>query len=226
MPETGATLNLARRERWTIPSLQRFLRRDLARTLPQTAAQARMAPRPRTGWRPGVLPEGCRDAGALLLLYPKDGDVHILLTVRTDHLPCHQGQVSLPGGGVDPAESVVAAALRELQEEVGVNPRNVDVLGLLSPLHIPVSGFILRPVVGVSTRRPEIYPRESEVARILEVPVAVLQDPDRVRTEPRIYKGRTYQVPYFLVEDCKVWGATAMVLAEFLWILGSPPSPK
>ncbi|MGF1615237.1 MAG: NUDIX hydrolase [Gammaproteobacteria bacterium] len=184
-----------------------------------------MVPRPREGWQPDTLPKNCRDAAALLLLYPKQGEAHTLLTVRTEHLPTHQGQVSLPGGGVRSGETRIAAALREGQEEVGIDPKQVEVIGELSPLHIPVSRFILYPVIAITDQRPSLHPQESEVARVLEVPLRELGDPARVRTETWVYQGRVYRVPFFRVEQTKVWGATAMVLAEFLCLLGAPPSP-
>ena len=211
---------------WTIPMLRDFLGRALSGPLPRAEGQGRMAPRPRTGWKPDVLPADCRDAAALLLLYPKDNDAHILLTVRTEHLPTHQGQVSLPGGGVSAGEGIVDAALRELHEEVGIQSDDVEIIGNLSPLHIPVSAFILHPVVALSERRPEIHPRETEVAQALEVPLQTLQDATAIQVETRVYDRQTYRVPYFFVHDHKVWGATAMVLSEFLCIIGSPPFPE
>ena len=212
---------------WGIESLGSALRRALGGPLPKASAHKRMAPRPRTGWKPDVLPTNCRDAAALLLLYPKNAVTHLLLTVRTDHLPTHQGQVSLPGGGVERDETTVEAALREGWEEVGIRPEQVDILGLLSPLHIPVSGFILHPVVAFAEQRPELRARQGEVARILEVSVEGLCSAERVREETRVFAGQSYEVPFFLVDGCKVWGATAMVLAEFLCLLGyPPPSPN
>lgn len=186
----------------------------------------RMAPRPRTGWKPDFLPEDGRDAAALLLLYPKGGEAQVLLTVRTKHLPTHRGQVSLPGGGVRPGENFIETALREAREEVGIEPDELEILGILSSLHIPVSGFILHPIVAVSAQRPFIRPRAGEVARVLEVPLTVLRDPARVRVEDWLHDEQWYRVPYFSVDDSKVWGATAMVLSEFLWVIGVPPSPS
>jgi 8-oxo-dGTP pyrophosphatase MutT (NUDIX family) len=184
-----------------------------------------MAPRPRTGWKPDALPKDCRNAAALLLLYPKYDEPYILLTLRTQQLPTHQGQVSLPGGGVHSDETLIEAALRETREEVGIDSEGIHILGLLSPLHIPVSGFILHPVVAVSTERPELHPHDGEVERVLEVSLSTLTDAKHVQVETWIQEGVSYRIPYFLVDDSKVWGATAMVLSEFLCLIGLPPSP-
>ena len=182
-----------------------------------------MAPRPRVGWDPHRFPEGLREGAALLLVYPIDGDAHVLLTVRSAGLRQHTGQVSLPGGSVDPDESYERAALREASEEVGVAPGSVRILGRLSPLHIPVSGYRLHPVVGLVDDRPIFMPAEWEVARLLEVPVDLLSDPAIVRqeTQTRELAGERYdvEIPYFFVEGHKVWGATAMALAEFLALI-------
>jgi 8-oxo-dGTP pyrophosphatase MutT (NUDIX family) len=195
----------------------------LSRPLPGAEAQVLLAPRPRAGWQPGHVPDDCRHGAALLLLYPRHERAHVVLTVRDERMPQHAGQVSLPGGAVEPGESFAAAALREAHEEVGVDPSAVRVLGGLSPLHIPVSEFVLHPQVAVTSLRPNLVRCSREVARILEVPVEQMNEPERVRVEVRTYRGRRYQVPYVLLEGEKVWGATAMILSEFLSALGQPP---
>jgi 8-oxo-dGTP pyrophosphatase MutT (NUDIX family) len=188
--------------------------------LPGIPAQARMAPQPRVGWRPAETPADSRVAAALIVLYPGPSTTHLALTVRSARLPQHPGQVSLPGGAVEPDESIEAAALREAHEEVALDPSIVRVIGRLSPLHIPVSGFVLYPVVGAVDRFPGLHPEATEVARVLDVPLSVLADPGTVRTRLRVHEGREYEVPYFAVDGEQVWGATAMVLAEFLTVLG------
>lgn len=207
------------------------LREALSRPLPGLDAQLRMAPAPRLGWDPLRFPEGAKDGAALLLLYPafageKAGEtLHIALTVRGSGLRNHTGQVSLPGGRVDEGETFEAAALREATEEIGIDPNAIELLGRLTPLHIPVSGFLLHPIVGFTSMRPAFQRAEWEVARIIEAPVPLLADPAVVKreTRTRVVKGQSIDVdvPYFDIDGEKVWGATAMVLAEFCAILTS-----
>lgn len=197
----------------------------LSRPLPGLEAQLRMAPRPRVGWDPLTIPKGTRDGAALLLIYPHDEAFYLPLTVRGSGMRNHTGQVSLPGGGVDDGETIEAAAVREAEEEIGVDRRQVQVLGRLTPLHIPVSNFLLHPVVGVVPARPVFNRAEWEVARIIEPTLEQLRDPATVKREfrTRTTAGQAVQVdvPFFDLQDEKVWGATAMVLAEFCAILAS-----
>jgi 8-oxo-dGTP pyrophosphatase MutT (NUDIX family) len=199
------------------------LREAFARPLPGLEAQLRMAPSPRLNWDPLKFPEGAYDGAALLLVYPHDQTVHVALTVRGSGLRNHTGQVSLPGGRVDAGETFEQAALREAQEEIGVDPAMVEVLGRLTPLHIPVSGFLLHPIAGFTAMRPAFQRAEWEVARILEAPLSILSDPSVVKRElrTRTVHGQTIDVdvPYYDIDGEKVWGATAMVLSEFCAIL-------
>ena len=225
------------------------LETGLRAELPGPAAQARLAPVPRRAWPTGFSRARIRDAAGLLLVFPKEktaeiaeiaeqddslraprsrrffpdrGAAHIILTVRADTLGRHGGQVSLPGGVVDPGETFEQAALREAHEEVALPLDDVRVLGALTPLDIPVSGFRLHPIVAVSRTRPVLRPSDGEVARILEVGVGELLNPEHFVTTERDRDGFAVAVPAFRVANVEIWGATAMVVAEFLALLGWP----
>jgi 8-oxo-dGTP pyrophosphatase MutT (NUDIX family) len=194
----------------------------LAAQLPGAAAHARFVPRART---PATFdPSRVRDAAGLLLLFPLADRAHLILTVRADTLGRHGGQISLPGGVIDPGETVEGAALREAHEEVGLDAGQVRVLGALTPLDIPVSGFRLHPIVAAMRHRPSLVPSAGEVARIVEIGVHELADPASLATVPRVRDGRSLLVPAFATGGVEIWGATAMVLAEFLTLLGWNPA--
>jgi len=201
------------------------LARSLRRPLPGVDAQLLLAPSPRPGWARGVFPADARPAGVLVLLYPAPA-CHLVLTRRTATVGRHAGQVSLPGGEAEPGEAPRDAALRETAEEIGVDPSALEVLGPLTRLHVPVSRFVLHPFVAVAPARPAFRPDPLEVERILEVPLAALADPARQQVETWRLDGRDHRVPFFAVAGETVWGATAMVLAELLALLGRPPAPR
>jgi 8-oxo-dGTP pyrophosphatase MutT (NUDIX family) len=200
--------------------IEALLRERLARTLPGIEAQIRFAPEMlKTAWRTGQLPAESRQAAALLLLYPHAEGAAVALTVRASGLARHPGQISLPGGATDPGETLAEAALREASEEIGVDPSTVRILGELTPVHVLVSGFTLHPVVGLTDRRPDFVPAPGEVEEILEVSLDDLRDASRIRQGIRIREGVAVEYPYFDLLGHQVWGATAMVLGEFICLL-------
>jgi 8-oxo-dGTP pyrophosphatase MutT (NUDIX family) len=196
------------------------LEQALRGSLPGAAAHDLLAPRPRREWPAGFDPAQARHAAGLLLVFPIGDRAHVALTVRAITLGRHGGQVSLPGGVVDPGETAAEAALREAAEEVGLSPAGVRILGALTPVDIPVSGFRLEPIVATMTARPRLHPSDHEVARILEVPVDALLTPDAIAWTKAVRDEREYDVPFLAFDDVEIWGATAMVLAEFLTLLG------
>ena len=200
-----------------------FVRRRLAAPLPGTEAQLGMAPVYRQDVSAArVEGKDCREAGVLALLFPLDDEPALLLTVRRDDLAQHPGQISFPGGRREPGETLRETALREAHEEVGLDPASVEVLGALTPLYIPPSNFCVYPFVGAVPVRPPLRPQDAEVEAILPVPLPHLLDPATRRREPWMLRGQEIEVPFLAVEAHKVWGATAMMLGEFLALFREP----
>jgi 8-oxo-dGTP pyrophosphatase MutT (NUDIX family) len=155
-----------------------------------------------------------REAATLLLIYPAEGELVIPLTVRHPELPAHPGEISLPGGAVDPGdESPEGTALREAEEEIGLAPASVRVVGRLDPIWIPVSNFELIPVVAVADERPELRPQESEVAELVELPLRRLLAADGVTEEEITFPGVVLRTGVYRWGDHRVWGATARTLS-------------
>ena len=131
----------------------------------------------------------------------------------------HAGQVSLPGGMIDPGEESHVAAVRELEEELGIDRSTVQLLGRLSPLYLFVSNFQVIPWVGIATQRPKLQPNPDEVAELLEVPLDHLLDATNTGRHPRQFHGLNFSAPHLLWRTHHIWGATGMILGELLAII-------
>ena len=190
--------------------------------LPGYDAQKKMSPSHRA-FAPGP-GKGEPFAGAvLLLLYPGEPDredLYLVLTVRTEYVAVHKGQVSLPGGGFEEEDlSLAHTALREASEELGVRTGDIRVIGELTPVYIEPSNFHVYPYVAYIPYRPTFIVHAIEVCEVLEVPVAHFRDENNVVIEDWLIEGAMRQVPYFDVYGKKVWGATAIILGEFTAVL-------
>lgn len=175
------------------------------------AAHASMAPgAPRL--RPA---SGARQAGVLILVYPDTNGLRLVLTRRTDTLRGHSGQISFPGGRRDPQDtSFTATALRETCEELGLCGADITVLGTLTPIYIPPSNFEVFPTVGALTGPPVFTPNPAEVAEVLTFPVDNLLNPRYKSTEDWLFQETPVRIPFYTVQQHKVWGATAIMLSE------------
>ena len=197
-----------------------MIRKSIDGNLPGWNAQKDMLPTPVSGGRirPHVHPD-TRNAAVLILLYQVEYQPYFVLTKRTEKLRKHQGQISLPGGAQEAGETLIETALRETTEELSVDPTRIQVLGALSPLYVEPSLFCIHPVVGFLESRPDFKPNHHEVAEVIEVPLSDLFRADSIRKEVREIRHLRMHVPCFLFSGHKVWGATAMVLAEFAAVI-------
>ena len=154
-------------------------------------------------------------AAVLILLYLADNEIYFFLTKRTDELKHHKGQISLPGGTQEGNEKLIDTALRETQEEIGINKNSISIIGTITPLFVPVTGFMIYPFIGYSLNKLDPKPDPVEVATIFSVNISDLLNKENRTTEQRNIRGYDVQVPYFKLNDYQVWGATSMILSEF-----------
>lgn len=173
---------------------------------------------------PDEVPGNARQGAVLALLYPVDGVLSLLLIRRTADGGAHSGQIGFPGGKAEQTDAdLLATALREAQEEVGLLSCDVDIIGALSSLYIPVSNFNVHPFVGYTETKPNYILSAVEVESVLEVPIAELFHPERVTkvvvTSPAD-KSFIRKVPAYKLEDeTIIWGATAMMISELQMLL-------
>ena len=167
--------------------------------------------------------KGAKEGAVLILLYKKEDEIYLVLTQRHTYEGAHSGQISFPGGKVEQEDtSVEDTALRETEEEIGIARSDVKVLGRLTDLFIIASNFNVRPVVGYVNKTPEFVLDPREVDHTIEVKLSDLKDDSLIGSKEMMFKG-TYkiQAPYFDFNGKHVWGATAMILAEFKEVVKS-----
>ena len=194
------------------------LRIELAKELPGKVAHSMMMPSVRndnlkkpTGNPPPI------ESAVLVLFYPdENGHYKFPLIQRPSYNGAHSAQVSFPGGKAEHEDaSLIDTALREANEEIGVDPEQVEVLGQLSDLFIWVSNFLVTPVVGITNHRPDFTKEDNEVESIIEADLYDIVDPSKRKEGTIIVKEKfKIKTPYYDIDDRIVWGATAMMLSE------------
>lgn len=195
-----------------------FLKKRLSQNLPGRKAQIKMAPEPVDGGQIREMdpPEEVNKSSVLILLFPnKDEEVELVLTLRSDDID-HGGQISFPGGRAEKGESPSKTALREAQEEIGIPPNNITVIGQLSELYVSHSNNLVTPVVGFIDSRPAFAINPAEVEEVFAVELKPLLHKKNITVEDWDLHSYTYRVPYWDVHQVPLWGATAMMLNEFL----------
>jgi 8-oxo-dGTP pyrophosphatase MutT (NUDIX family) len=199
--------------------LPQLLAQRLAGELPGPKLAARFEPRPLLWRYYQAPPPDARAAAVLVLLYPHRGQWHLPLTLRPTCLPEHAGQISLPGGALEPGETAGQAALREFREELGGEGGDIELLGRLSAVYVHASNFVVTPWVAAADRRPLFTPNPSEVEALIEVPLAHLLDPANFGSHSRQHEGQPYTAPHFTWQSHRIWGATCAILGELVAVL-------
>ena len=195
-----------------------FLKQRLEKPLPGQNAQLRMAPTPLSEGPARELeaPPNAKNSSVLILLFPnEERELELILTLRNKDID-HGGQISLPGGRSDEEESYIETALREAEEEVGIKPESVQILGILSDLYVSNSNNLVKPVVAYMPEKPELKTNPAEVEEAFTVEVKSLAAKKNLTVENWDLQKYSYEVPYWDVHEVPLWGATAMILNEFL----------
>jgi 8-oxo-dGTP pyrophosphatase MutT (NUDIX family) len=150
---------------------------------------------------------------AVLIAVTDRAEPGVILTVRREHLRTHAGQIAFPGGRLDPGEDAVAAALREANEEILLNPRAVELVGTIEDYRT-VTGFVVTPVLGVVPPDLPLEPHEHEVAAWFEAPLDFLLDPVNQHERTALFQGRTRHYYEIIWEDRRIWGVTAAIIVN------------
>lgn len=198
------------------------LEKELQKPLPGEETQLLMAPQHRKAELERYKNDyDYRASSVLIPLYYKDGAIYTTFIKRTKDKSVHSEQISFPGGKQDPEDvSPEATAIREAEEEIGLKKENIKVLGQLTELYIPVSQFKVLPFVAALDIIPEFAPNNFEVSEIIEERIEVLMD-ENIKGIKQITtsNGRIINAPFFDIQGHIVWGATAMMLSEFISII-------
>lgn len=200
-------------------SLVERLHERLRRPLPDCTARRRFEPELSYGRHFGPVRHDARRAVVVILLHRAADAWQLPLILRPSTMSHHAGQISLPGGSIDPGESPQEAVLRELEEELGVPASQVELLGFLSPLQLFVSNFTVAPYVAAATGEIGFRINPAEVRELLLLPVAELVDPKNHSRHQRVQRGIVFDAPHIALGRRRIWGATAIILGELIALL-------
>jgi 8-oxo-dGTP pyrophosphatase MutT (NUDIX family) len=198
-----------------------LLKKTISGGLPGTEVQWQMASSDRMIKNFPRTPEkDARIAAVLILLYPDKGSVCTVLIQRPDYDGIHSGQISFPGGKKEPSDKdIIQTAVREANEETGVDPLKISVIGTLTPLFIPVSNMVVTPVVGWTEDIPVFVHHPGEVVFLIHADLKKLLDPSIIKMKPFEIHDEMIEIKYFDYDGNVIWGATAMILHELLTII-------
>lgn len=172
--------------------------------------------------RPGqdLPPHGHRRAAVLVPVFEAGGVPYLLLTRRTELVEHHKGQISFPGGRAEEDDAdLLATALRETQEEIGLPPESVEILGRLNECMTVASGFAITPYVGLIPPPEALLPNPIEIDSLIAVPLAVFLDPTNLRAERVTYEGREREMIFYDYPPHVIWGVTARIIKEMADLL-------
>lgn len=200
--------------------LKAYLFEELKKELPGKLAQIEAIPYRKIDYGTFSM-NNAKKSAVLIMFYLKENEPHIVLIQRPVYEGAHSGQIAFPGGKIDELDKdIVYTALREANEEIGIVMNDVDVIGRLTDMYIPVSNFLVTPIVGFVDYLPDFIPDEREVAEIIDLKVTDLTNIKELGTTNVILANKIpVKAPCFDFNSKIVWGATAVMLNEMRWIL-------
>lgn len=204
-----------------MPALLNNIKEALQGDLPAMRAHKLMMPETRRLPEPLIpFDSPARQSAVLLLLYPKQEELYTCFIRRAQDGRVHGGQIAFPGGKTESQDkSVVETALRETHEEIGIDAHEIDVLGQLTEIYIPASNYCVYPVVAYTSKQLIFEPDPTEVDEVIESPLNCFLLPKSRRIANIPLHGFNVRAPYYQLNKAdKLWGATAMIMAEFLEI--------
>lgn len=198
--------------------LKRYLLNRFNEPLPGHRAQMLLEPAMSYGRHRGPAPRDARRASVMLLLHVSGDEITIPMVKRRDDLEFHAGEMAFPGGGLEVGESWEDAAIRECTEETGISASQIEIVGILTPMYVFGSRNLVMPIVGIGTRPPSYTVDETEIDRVVEIPLKAV-GVDCICHTSRHLTGVDREVPCFKFEGQEIWGASAMMLAELSVLL-------
>jgi 8-oxo-dGTP pyrophosphatase MutT (NUDIX family) len=197
-----------------ITTIANKIRFELESELPGKKSHYKMIPETRKTFSDRT---GEKQAAVMILLFPENSDINISFIKRTEYEGVHSGQIGFPGGMREKIDrDLLDTVLRETAEETGVDSREIEIMGKLSTLHIPVSNFQVQPFAGYLDFTPTFSPEPTEVEYMINIPLKHFYKSASRKKEKWNLSGIEMLVPFFSYQDFKIWGATAMMLMEFL----------
>jgi 8-oxo-dGTP pyrophosphatase MutT (NUDIX family) len=199
-----------------------MLKDYLKKNLPGVKAHLLLAPEVRIDdLKTGIIRPDAVNSAVLLLLYPFQNKLYTVVILRNEYDGVHSGQISFPGGKAEETDpDYIYTALRESQEEIGINPSEVEIIGPLSKFYVRPSNYIVYPFVGYMPERPDFKPDPTEVQRIIEIDIFNELSFDKIVNKTLTFKHNLQvSAPGFEVSGEFLWGATAMIFSELIHVL-------
>ena len=192
-----------------------ILKKEINNTLPGKEAHKLM--------RPDISfteENNARKSSILILLYPEENEIKTLLILRKEYNGFHSHQISFPGGKFEDFDkSLIDTALREAHEEIGIDINSIKIIGQLTSLYIPISNFLVFPLLGYSYNKPILKKNNFEVEKIIEINISDLLNPVNIKEGEFLVQDRKVKAPFYNINNYKIWGATAMIISELLEII-------